>query len=261
MRKNIAQRLKAVRVINKGHDASQAQQYLRMAGGEVRPNYNPTIAQNDDRGFVQRALFSPERRQSPRPYAIWPVTLDEPNKMPALSHAGLLSSAFGGLRGDQDEPRVSTRSEPATGKIEGGSGQRETGPENFSNVEMAEFDEELSDAEIGALAMSALNAVPDAPALQSTPSMLSDPTGEQRLPVADPARILVDDSNIPTYFPNDGLLSPAFGPNDTGYYDRQMMMGVGTDQLFTPQPMGMRLIETGPHAGKYIDASGRLRVL
>jgi hypothetical protein len=93
------------------------------------------------------------------------------------------------------------------------------------------------------------------------PPLLADPTGEQLFSTQNKR---VGFSTAPSErpalnFPNDALLDPAFGPNDTGYYDSQMMMGVGTDQIFTPlNAAGLTLITRGPHAGKYIDSRGRL---
>ena len=57
-----------------------------------RENYNPQIIprDQDDRGFFQRALYSPESPQSPRPYAIGPMNLDEPLKIPSMF--GILNS-------------------------------------------------------------------------------------------------------------------------------------------------------------------------
>ena len=291
--------IRARQSYNPSTPTAQGRSFLDRAGargGYDAGTYTPAIAE-DNRPFMQRFMRSPESPVSPNPYAIGPMQFDEPIKLPALSLAGLLSSAFGGFGGNQDKPRVSTRREPATGKIEGGSGQPETGPEDFSGVEVAKFDEGLSDAEIGAIAMSALNAVPDVPPAgilsfqeieqepefyspQTSPSSpfyyenstrvpdrlyegLSEALGSNARPfpnerdgfTTDP-RLFLDKPSI-----DDRTVSPAFGPNDTGYYDSQMMMGVATDQLFTPPPIGMRLIKTGPHAGKYIDANGRLRVL
>lgn len=69
----------------------QAQSFLtRSAMG--RDNYNPQIIprDQDDRGFFQRALFSPESPESPRPYAIGPMKLDGPLQIPSMM--GILNS-------------------------------------------------------------------------------------------------------------------------------------------------------------------------
>lgn len=97
---------------------SQAQQYLRMAGGEDRPNYNPSIVQNDDRGFVQRALFSPESPESPRPYAIGPMKMDGPLQIPSISMMGILQDFAEGFRRPQDRgPMTNNEAAQSSGLI------------------------------------------------------------------------------------------------------------------------------------------------
>ena len=87
----------------------QAQKFLQRQGGE---GYSPSIIprNQDNRGFVQRALFSPQSDQlSPKPYAIGPVQLDGPLRIP-----GILGMITGGLFGQRDRevPTVSADGGP-----------------------------------------------------------------------------------------------------------------------------------------------------
>jgi hypothetical protein len=82
-----------------------AQQYLGSRGYDE--GYTPQVAE-DDRPFMQRLLFSPESERSRTPYAIGPLTMDQP--LPSFGLLGLLSGfggMLGGLGGEED---VSTRS-------------------------------------------------------------------------------------------------------------------------------------------------------
>lgn len=100
-----------------------AQQFLSSRG---RDNYNPQIA-DDNRPFMQRLLFSPASDPSPTPYAIGPLTMDQP--LPKFGLLGLLSG-LGGMFG-RDVPTVSAdaspmRVRPVSGYNLGGSGQTGT---------------------------------------------------------------------------------------------------------------------------------------
>lgn len=270
----------------------------QFLGSRGRDNYNPQIAQ-DNRPFMQRALYSPESAPSPTPYAIGPMSMDQP--LPQFGIFGLLSSLANFNR--QNVPTVSADTSPMRVRPGYTGGQPETTfNEDFSGVETADFEKPMPIDALNTLVTSALQNVPDQPSRdqmlealyeltgdyqgtfysddvlrdaykkhvidgvpvpfdrKKVPPLAADPTSVQRLPVTSPGRVVVDDSNLKPYLPNDGLLSPAFGPGDTGYYDQQMNMGVNTDQLFTPSPIGMRLITSGPHAGKYVDRSGRIRM-
>lgn len=80
---------------------SPSRQYLdRQARG--RENYNPSIVQNDDRSFMQRALYSPESPASPTPYGIGPMQFDEP--LPAFGMMGLIKALAGGGKKKQAAP-------------------------------------------------------------------------------------------------------------------------------------------------------------
>ena len=86
-----------------GYDTgySPSRQYLdRQARG--RENYNPSIVQNDDRSFMQRALYSPESSPSPTPYGIGPMQFDEP--LPAFGMMGLIKALAGGGKKKQAAP-------------------------------------------------------------------------------------------------------------------------------------------------------------
>ena len=80
----------------------QAQKFLQRQGGE---GYSPSIIKNDDRPLYQRALFSPQSDlMSPKQYAIGPMQLDGPLRIP-----GILGMITGGLFGQQNReiPTVS----------------------------------------------------------------------------------------------------------------------------------------------------------
>lgn len=82
----------------------------------IQPGYRPQIVQ-DDRPFMQRALFSPQSTPSPRPYAIGPLTLQGPLQIP-----GILGMITGGLFGQRDRqvPTVSTKGGVPTVSTKGG---------------------------------------------------------------------------------------------------------------------------------------------
>lgn len=84
---------------SKDYDVTRggAAQFL---GSRGRENYAPQIAQ-DDRPFMQRLLFSPESATSPTPYAIGPLTMDQP--LPKFGLLGLLSGLGGMFGRDAEE--------------------------------------------------------------------------------------------------------------------------------------------------------------
>lgn len=82
-----------------------AQQYLGSRGYDE--GYTPQVA-DDDRPFMQRLLFSPESAPSPTPYAIGPLTMDQP--LPQFGLLGLLSG-LGGMFG-RDAPTVAADASP-----------------------------------------------------------------------------------------------------------------------------------------------------
>lgn len=145
-----------------GNDATSsegARTFLNRIGGE---SYRPQPVQ-DNRTMFQRLLFSPESDPSPTPYAIGPVTLDQP--LPAFGILGMLSGMLGGRGGEED---VSTRSvvrpmlrpEGFTPYIS--SGQDETTfTEDFSGVDVADFEEPMPVNALTELTESAISAAPD----------------------------------------------------------------------------------------------------
>lgn len=94
-----------------GYDVNSgaARRFLDSRDG---PGYNPARIprDQDNRSFVQRALFSPQSDlMSPKPYAIGPLNFDGPLRIP-----GILGMITGGLFGQQDReiPTVSADSGP-----------------------------------------------------------------------------------------------------------------------------------------------------
>ena len=180
----------------------------QFLGSRGRDNYNPQIAQ-DNRPFMQRALYSPESAPSPTPYAIGPMSMDQP--LPQFGIFGLLSSLANFNR--QNVPTVSADTSPMRVRPGYTGGQPETTfNEDFDGVEMAEFGDPIVDA-----AKIAIDAGVNPPLL-STPNVY-DPSGDFGLRSA----------------PESLLDAPSLDPDLT-------------------------LITSGPHAGKYVDRSGRLRM-
>lgn len=106
----------------------QSAYYLNRAGGE---EYRPDIA-DDNRSILSRLLFSPESTPSPEPYAIGPVSFDEPLRVPTMF--GLLGGLLGnfGRGGDEAAPYAPAAPSPYVS-----SGQPETTfTENRSGVDV-----------------------------------------------------------------------------------------------------------------------------
>ena len=92
-----------------GYDTgySPSRQYLDRAGargGYDAGGYNPSIVE-DNRPFMQRALYSPESTPSPSPYAIGPMQMDQP--LPAFGVMGLIKALAGGRRAKKEAAPMS----------------------------------------------------------------------------------------------------------------------------------------------------------
>ena len=83
-----------------------AQQYLGSRGYDE--GYTPEGVEDDDRSILSRLLFSPESTPSPTPYAIGPLTMDQP--LPKFGMLGLLSGLgeMFGRGGDEMGPPQTT---------------------------------------------------------------------------------------------------------------------------------------------------------
>ena len=91
---------------NEGTDVGQsraAQQYL--GGRGYAEGSRPQVAQ-DNRPFMQRLLFSQQGAQSPTPYAIGPMQMDQ--AMPVLGPLGLLMRFMSGGGQQEQDPRVAS---------------------------------------------------------------------------------------------------------------------------------------------------------
>jgi hypothetical protein len=140
-----------------------AQQYLGSRGYDE--GYTPQVAEDDDRSILSRLLFSPESTPSPTPYAIGPLTMDQP--LPKFGMLGLLSGLgemFGRGGGEMGPPQTTLRPmlrpEGFTPYVS--SGQPETTfTEDFSGVEVADFEEPMPVDALTALTESAISAAPD----------------------------------------------------------------------------------------------------
>lgn len=164
----------------------------QFLGSRGRENYAPQI-EDDNRTMFERLLFSPESAPSPTPYAIGPLTMDQP--LPKFGLLGLLSG-LGGMFGRDAQ---------------------EMGPP------------------------------------QTTVRPMLRPEG-----FAPPV-------SAPTSEPE--VERPYMSPTTyTNVFSTNRMLGMPYSQPFdytqfsglAPDTAGMTLITTGPHAGKYMDASGRL---
>jgi len=134
----------------------QAQRFLGSRGYDE--GYTPQRVE-DNRPFMQRLLFSPESTPSPTPYAIGPVSFDEPLRMPTMF--GLLGGLLSGFGRDETAPEAPAAPSPYVS-----SGQPETTfTEDFGGVEMAEIEEPMPVDALTELTESAISAAPDATGL------------------------------------------------------------------------------------------------
>lgn len=78
-----------------------ATQYLQSRGRGA--DYSPVAAQ-DNRPLMQRLLFSQQGAQSPTPYAVGPMQMDQ--ALPALGPLGLLMRFMSGGGQQEQDPRV-----------------------------------------------------------------------------------------------------------------------------------------------------------
>lgn len=219
-----------------GDDAGSsggARVFLDRVGGT---GYNPQVA-DDNRSFMQRLLFSPESEASPTRYAIGPMEMDQP--LPQFGIFGLLSSLSNFNR--KNVPTVSADTSPMRVRPGYTGGQ----PETTFDIRTEEVPIDYSDGipvqdPATIAAVEALNSVSDTPTLPSAPSILADPTGElSSMNNVDPLRpkdMGVDKygRRIPVELPVGQVVSPPLLSDETGYYDQQLNMGVGTDELFVP---------------------------
>lgn len=213
---------------NPSSPSKQAAYYLDRAGaqgGYEAGEYRPAIAE-DNRPMFQRILTSPASSPSPRPYAIGPLTMDQP--LPSFGLLGLftqgLSNMFQG-RDDTDAsinvgkramgmlPRTSTMNTPPT---EPEAERPYLSPTTYTNV-------------------------------FSTNRMLGMPYSQP----FDYTQFggLIPESDDPAYpVGRDYPTGEAVTAEDIeGYLEK-----------VEREAQGMKLITRGPHAGKYIDANGRL---
>lgn len=188
-----------------------AQQYLGSRG--YAEGYTPQVVprNQDDRPFMQRLLFSPESTPSPTPYAIGPLTMDQP--LPKFGILGLLSG-LGGMFG-RDVPTVSAdaspmRVRPVSGYNLGGSGQTGTRFDTRTEAEPIDYSDGIPVQDPATIAATeALANLPDMPAL----SLLKDPSDT-----------MPDINNLDPFRPKEsgvdefGRRLPLNLPSDPTYY-------------------------------------------
>ena len=204
-----------------------AQQYLGSRG--YAEGYTPQVAE-DDRPFMQRLLFSPESTPSPTPYAIGPLTMDQP--LPKFGLLGLLSGLGGMFGRDAQEmgpPQTTVR--PMLR------------PEGF------------------APSMSAPTSEPEVERPYMSPTTYTNVFSTNRMlgmPYSQPFDYTQFSGLAPEV--NGGSYDPAYPvgrdyPTGTDVTAADIEDYLGKVER---EGQGMTLITTGPHAGKYMDASGRL---
>ena len=179
-----------------------ARVFLDRIGGT---GYNPQVA-DDNRPFMQRLLFSQKSAASPTPYAIGPMSLDQP--LPQFGIFGLLSSLSNFNR--KNVPTVSADTSPMRVRPGYTGGQPETTFDTRTEAEPIDFSDGILVEDPATIAAKE--------ALLSTPDVY-DPSGEFGLRGA----------------PVSLLDTPSLDPELT-------------------------LITSGPHAGKYVDRNGKLRM-
>lgn len=246
-------------------EGSQARAFLTRQGGND-PSYNPQIVQ-DDRPFLQRALFSPQDQLSPTPVAIGPFQFDEPLRLPGI--LGMISGGFGGLFGPREVPTVSAPSGPT--RVRPSGYQAPTG---------------LTDDDMGLPGVP----VPDirlkrTAAAYTTPPYEIGNSGLGMNYVARSPRSILDDyqtladPNMPAVVglapaaeTPEAAISPAVEDEDVSFseymeHQRQIEATYGYPELSAEQyrrnyarQFNLTPITRGPHEGKFVDANGRLVV-
>lgn len=246
-----AMMMKESRIRDRGNydtGTGQARAFLTRQGGND-PSYNPQIVQ-DDRPLSQRALFSPQDQLSPTPVAIGPMTFQQPLRLP-----GILGMITSGLFGPREVPTVSAPSGPMRGRPS--DYQAPTG---------------LTDDDMGLPGVP----VPDI-RLKRTAGTYTTPyeIGNSGLGmdyVARPPRSVLDIT--PEMGPGSmtvGMAPTAAETTSNPAYPKELaelyseaaldqMMPEAIEYLKSIHGLDDELtpITTGPHAGKFMDASGRL---
>ena len=200
----------------------------QFLGSRGRDNYNPQIA-DDNRPFMQRLMTSPESAPSPTPYAIGPLTMDQP--LPQFGLLGLFTKGLSGMFQDGDDTDASIN----VGKRAMGMLPR----------------------------MSTMNTPPSEPEAERpylSPTTWTNVFSTNRMlgmPYSQPFDYTQFGGLIPEA---DGGYDPAY-PVGRDYPTGEDVTAEDIEGYLGKverEAQGMKLITTGPHAGKYVDASGRL---
>lgn len=244
-----------------------AQQFLGSRGYDE--GYTPQVAE-DDRPFMQRLLFSPESAPSRTPYAIGPLKMDQP--LPSFGILGLLSGLGGMLGGLGGEEEASTRS--VVRPMLRPEGLSETPPTtdvpSLLDAGMDRFESDDARSRRAALAGSVPSITP------LTGEQMLDELAEMYGPRAYNAA-LNDTAGITELYNKHvlGGVPLTFGQTSSSTSDPAYPLGLAEkyseaalsqmapemiDYLsrIEAEEQGLTPITTGPHAGKYMDASGRL---
>lgn len=201
----------------------------QFLGSRGRENYAPQIA-DDDRPFMQRMMTSPTGDASPTPYAIGPLTMDQP--LPKFGLLGLLSGLGGMFGRDVQEmgpPQTTVR--PMLR------------PEGFTP------------------SMSAPTSEPEVERPYMSPTTYTNVFSTNRMlgmPYSQPFDYTQFSGLAPEV--NGGSYDPAYPVGRDYPTGADVTAADNEDYLgkVDREGQGMTLITTGPHAGKYMDASGRL---
>lgn len=209
-----------------GRTSSGARRFLDRTGGE---SYNPQVA-DDDRSILSRLMFSPTGDPSPTPYAIGPLTMDQP--LPKFGLLGLLSG-LGGMFG-RDAQEMSSPQTTVRPMLR---------PEGF------------------APSMSAPTSEPEVERPYMSPTTYTNVFSTNRMlgmPYSQPFDYTQFSGLAPEV--NGGSYDPAY-PVGRDYPTGADVTAADIEDYLGKverEGQGMTLITTGPHAGKYMDAGGRL---
>ena len=233
-------------------NTGQARAFLTRQGGND-PSYNPQIIK-DDRPLFQRALFSPQDQLSPTPVAIGPFQFQEPLRLPGI--LGMISGGFSGLFGPREVPTVSAPSGPTRVRPD---------PTDAGGIGLRRFESDGARSHRAAMAANYFTP-PITPREINTKARMSILDDYQTF--ADPnmpAVVGLAPASAEAAETPEAAIRPAYPKELAELYseaalDQMMPEAIeylksihGLDEELTP-------ITRGPHAGKFMDANGRLVV-
>lgn len=246
-----------------------AQQYLGSRGYDE--GYTPQVAE-DDRPFMQRLLFSPESAPSPTPYAIGPLTMDQP--LPKFGLLGLLSGLGGMFGRDAQEmgpPQTTVRpmlrpegfsvTPPTTdvpSLLEAGMDRFESDDARSRRAALAESVPSITPL----TGMQMLDQLAEMYGPRAYNAALNDTAGITELynkHVLGGVPLTFGQTSSSTSSTSD----PAYPLGLAEKYSEAALSQMAPEMIdylsrIEAEEQGLTPITTGPHAGKYMDAGGRL---